>query len=207
MTAPEPPDHLQIVCPGCAALREPVSTLLAVDVDDEQVVCETCSSSFRVATRFVSRSQPHAIDRATTRYELHTVEAGGRVRPRLFEAQAGLRLRGSTWVTFVWQRQRMVGVADQTNSMWNPLLKIPSRMPAFERGCQLLLGVCGLIAALYAIAWSTELKDFAASGSGSLTALAVVAIVAAAPLIWWTVRTGFGEDVGRKRILPRFRGD
>lgn len=197
------PENMKFVCTTCP----PGNSVIAISGDDETAKCSVCKTQYNITTRFVARSLPHSVDRFRTRYELHTLEDdGGRTRPRIFEAQPSLRFSPNTWVSFVKKGHKLVGVADQTKNVWNPITALPPRIPALATACKIMGAAVVVVAAVYFVELFKQFADFL-DNPGAILALLLVLILAAAPVILWTVRTGFADSFVPKRVVPRFRSD
>lgn len=179
---------MKIVCSACASDPQvPDAVVIAVQPDDEYAACPQCAARYRLLTRAISEIRVRRRSQALASYDIQTVEASGRLRLRTLVAQPGISLRGGRWITVVWRHHRLVGIADQGQASWWPVV-LPATVGRVAPLWRALLAVCAALAVLQAARLAGALDDLVDQQPSALVALLVVTAAAAAPALWWSLR-------------------
>lgn len=181
------PADMKIVCQTCADGE--VSTILPLDEHAEHVSCETCHSTYRVVSGEVLSVRTQQLGLAQTQYELQIADASGRARVRAVRAQPGVSLATGRWVSLVWLRSTLVGVADQSQSNWWRV-ELPTRRDAPL--WRVLLWACGLLVLLQTAHWVVSAADLLGRSNESLAIIVALVVLALMPAVLWTVQAARG---------------
>jgi hypothetical protein len=114
-------------------------------------------------------------------------------------ASPTVRLAPGAWVTFAYARERLVGVADQTSSLWYP---VEGQGSMSESGHRRFLGCMGaVILALAGVqaARAVGLASTVLSRPAGFVCLALALAFAASPAILWALQRAWGRQ---ERYLP-----
>lgn len=180
------PAQLMIVCPAC-----PPQQLIAISVEATQARCPTCRRYFRLVTRELKSVQTSRLEAQRVRIDVLTFEGErSRSRPRHFEALPTVHLTPGHWITLVYRGPRLLGIAEQTTSIWHPLPLFAVGLAPLRRLIFLLSVVCLLLAALQLDRLVPALQLISKHPSG-VAALALVGGIALAPALLWALQTGW----------------
>lgn len=191
MTAADP--DLMIICPYCP-LGEGRPPLLAFHPDEEDVICRRPehprheSRYFRLLTRQVAGDVSRRRESVVrTRCQLRTQEAPGRTRMRVFYAPSDMEPpEPGELITFVYQGDQLVGLANQTRGIWQTLIGF-TRPGRFDGATKPVLAVALLLAGLLAAQAVLQLARAAAAEPRVWLLIGLFALAAAAPLLRWAL--------------------
>lgn len=184
---------MKVICPLCPQGEQAV--VIDISPEAEDVRCPQCNRRLRLMTRFVTEARGEVGKDNRYRYELQTVEEGGRVRPReITVPHSDIRIHPQTWVTFVRRGDQLVGVADQTHVLW---FHIPRRPPAPSRWStmwQFMFAFCFGLTLLFILKdLKTTASQIKQTPSLAMALLALL-VVAALPALWWVVQMLTAKD-------------
>lgn len=176
------------MCATCAA-QAAKTTVIPIAAQDTVGDCPACGQRYRLLTRELADVQVTVTGAHLARYDLRTLEGAGRFRTRHVDAQPGIGVQAGDRVTLVWQRGKLVGIADQTRSNWWAVTATGDAQAPARGVWRALLIVCGVLVALQAVRWASVAAGVVSASAGAVALTAViVCAIAAAPAAWWSIR-------------------
>lgn len=173
----------RIICPLCPP-RDGRPVAIALSGGEETVRCPQCASYFRVQTATVAGHPAQQVlgDRLSD-YRLTLRAEMGAPSEHAFMGPMGMRIADGDQVSIVWQGRRLLGVANQTTSLWYPIPAqgaphAPLRLNGWLGGAAALI-VAGAILVTYHDAL------LSAAGAGGILSAVLILIAAALMLAPW----------------------